>query len=140
LEQAMATGPLASPNTTLDTVEDYISDARVLLLDTNAPFRYDDPSLLEALNVMLLEGRRLRADLYVHNRRLHGKVPHYTINDNSLVPIEEQFRLAFLYGLCGHAIARDQEDIQDERAVWFMNTMSNILTGKNIVTPQQSGG
>jgi len=136
----MATGPLVNPNTTLDTVEDYVSDARVLLLDTIAPFRYDDTSLVEALNVMLLEGRRLRADLYVHNRRMGGKVPRYSIVDNSLVPLEDQFRLAFLYGMCGHAIARDQEDIQDERAVWFLNNMSSILTGKTMFVPQQGAG
>lgn len=134
------TSNLVPTNTTLDTVADYISDARTLLLDTNEPFRYDDPSLLEALNLMLLEGRRLRADLFVHNRRLRGRVPNYRVNDNSEVPIEDQFRLGFLYGLCGHAIARDQEDVQDERAVWFMNVMSNILTGKNVMTPQQGGG
>jgi hypothetical protein len=134
------TSNLVTPNTTLDTVADYITDARVLLLDQTAPFRYDDPSLLEALNLMLLEGRRLRADLFVHNRRLQGRVPVFKINDNSLVPIEDQFRLGFLYGMVGHAIARDQEDIQDERAVSFMNIMSNVLTGKNIVTPQAAGG
>ena len=49
-------------NTTLDTVQDYITDARVLLQDLISPYRYDDPSLLTALNVALLEARRLRAD------------------------------------------------------------------------------
>lgn len=133
-------GPLVSPNTTLDTVADYIDDARVLLLDTISPFRYDDTSLLEALNVTLLEGRRMRADLFVHNRRFGGRVPNFQVNDNSFVPIEDQFRLAFLYGMCGHAVARDQEDVQDERAVWFMNMMSNILTGKNRIASQQPAG
>lgn len=126
-------------NTTLDTVQDYLADARVLLQDTIAPYRYDDPSLLTALNVALLEGRRLRADLFVFNDRDGGIVPNYTVNDNSVVPIEQQFRLAFLHGLIGHAIERDQEDLQDERAVWFLNVMANILTGKNLVTPKQPG-
>lgn len=129
-----------SPNTTLDTVEDYITDARVLLLDQVSPFRYDDASLVEALNWVLLEGRRLRADLFVHNRRFDGRVPRFSKADNTLVPIEDQFRLGFLYGMVGHAISRDQEDVQDERAVSFMNVMANILTGKSIVTPQQAGG
>lgn len=134
------TSNLVAPNTTLDTVNDYIVDARVLLLDQISPFRYDDASLLTSLNVALLEGRRLRADLFVFNDRVGGRVPHFAVNDNTLVPIEEQFRLAFLHGMVGHAISRDQEDVQDERAVWFLNVMGNILTGKNLVAPSKLQG
>lgn len=127
-------------NTTLETVADYIADARVLLLDTVMPPRYDDASLLTALNVALLEGRRLRADLFVYNDRKGGMVPAYTAVDTTPVPMEPQFRLAFLHGIVGHAIERDQEDIQDRRAVAFLNIMSNILTGKNMINPPQGGG
>ena len=133
------TSNLVAPNTTLDTVNDYITDARVLLQDQISPFRYDDPSLLTALNIALLEGRRLRADLFVYNDRRGGAVPHYAVNDNTHVPIEQQFRLAFLHGMVGHVIERDQEDVQDERAVWFLNVMGNILTGKNLVQPKSQG-
>lgn len=129
----------ASPQTTLNTVQDYINDARVLLLDQVAPYRYDDPSLLTSLNVTLLEVRRLRADLFVFADRYGGRVPSYTTNDNTQVPIEEQFRLAILHGLVGHAIERDQEDVQDARAVAFLNIMSSILTGKSMVPTQQPG-
>lgn len=128
-----------APNTTLDTVSDYITDARVLLQDQIAPYRYDDVSLLTALNVALLEGRRLRADLFVFNDRCGGAVAAYHVNDGTLVPIEQQFRLAFLHGMVAHAIERDQEDVQDERAVAFLNIMSNILTGKNMITPPRQG-
>lgn len=130
----------ASTQTTLDTVEDYISDARVLLLDQVAPYRYDDPSLITALNVTLLEARRLRADLFVFNDRQGGRVPHYATNDNTKVPIEEQFRLGILHGVVGHAIERDQEDVQDARAVSFLNIMSNILTGKSMIPTAPPGG
>lgn len=128
-----------APQTTLNTVQDYLTDARVLLLDQNAPYRYDDPSLLTALNVTLLEVRRLRADLFVFSDRYGGRVPSYAANDNTKVPIEEQFRLAVLHGLVGHAIERDQEDVQDARAVAFLNIMNSILTGKSLV-PQGQGG
>jgi hypothetical protein len=126
-------------NTTLETVADYIADARVLLLDGVAPYRYDDSSLLTALNVALLEGRRLRADLFVFSDRHGGAVPAYTSNDTTLVPIEAQFRLAFLHGVVGHAIERDEEYIQDKRAVAFLNIMSNILIGKNMINPPGAG-
>ncbi len=120
-------------NTTLDTVADYVADARVLLLDQVQPYRYDDESLLTALNVALLEGRRLRADLFVFNDRKGGQVPAYTAVDSTCVPIEPQFRLAFLHGVVGHALERDQEDVQDRRAASFLNIMVNILTGKSII-------
>lgn len=127
-------GRAMQTNTTLETVADYIADARVLLLDTVKPYRYDDPSLLVALNVALLEGRRLRADLFVFNDRKGGQVPAYTAVDSTSVPIEPQFRLAFLHGVVGHAIERDQEDVQDRRALAFLDIMTNLLTGKRILT------
>jgi hypothetical protein len=49
--------------------------------------------------------------------------------------MEEQFRLAILHGLVGHAIERDQEDVQDARATAFLTIMSNILIGKTLITP-----
>lgn len=126
------------PNTTLETVTDYINDGRTLLLDEIPPYRYDDPSLLTALNVALLEGRRLRPDLFVFGPD-GGRVPSFFENDNSVVPMEQQFRLAFLHGMVGHALERDQEDTQDQRAVTFLTFMSNLLTGKKIITPAAPG-
>lgn len=126
------------PNTTLDTVNDYISDGRVLLLDTIAPYRYDDPSLLVALNVALLEGRRLRPDLFIFT--CGDDVPTFTANDNTIVPMEKQFRLAFLHGMVGHALERDQEDVQDARSQAFLLYSSNLLIGKRLVSPPAPGG
>lgn len=115
-------------NTTLETVEDYATDMRTLLLDTVSPYRYGDASLLVALNVTLLEMRRLRPDLFIY--RSGRRVPHYTALDDTPVPIEEPFRLALLYGACGHALVRDQEDVQDTRANSFMNLFATVLLGK----------
>lgn len=129
------------PNTTLETVADYISDARTLLLDTISPYRYDDESLIISLNVSLLEGRRLRPDLFVFE--CGGRVPHYSTRDiesKTAVPIEEQFRLAFLHGVLGHALERDQEDVQDQRAVTMLTIMASLLIGKAIVMPPAPQG
>lgn len=124
----------SQPNSTLETVNDYIDDARILLQDTISPFRYDDSSLLTGLNVALLEGYRLRADLFVFNDKCPGgRVPSYFEKDNSVVPIEQGFRLAFLHGMVGHALERDQEDVQDARVMMFLNFMVNQLTGKSII-------
>jgi hypothetical protein len=110
----------------LDTVADYISDARTILLDTIAPNRYDDAYLLVAFNVTLLEARRIRADLFVYSSTT---VPFYAANDATAVPMEQPFRLALVFGTVGHALTRDQEDVQDARATTFMDLFYNILTG-----------
>lgn len=114
--------------TTLDTVQDYVTDARTLLQDVIFPFRYDDLSLLTALNVALLEGRRLRPDLFVYHYGAHVPTfgPKVTTEE---VVIEEQFRHAFVYGLCAHALARDQEDVEDQRSNAFMQVFTTVLTG-----------
>lgn len=113
---------------TLESVAGYIEDVRTLLLDRVPPYRYGDASLLVAFNTALLEGRRLRADLFVFR---HGnRVPSYAEVSSDIVPIEEQFRLAFVYGTAAHALMRDQEDIQDARVNLFMGAMMDILIGK----------
>ena len=119
----------------LATVKEYIEDARTLLLDRIEPYRYSDTSLLVALNLALLEGRRLRADLFVYKNAL--RVPKYTAVSGDEVPIEDQFRLAFVYGLCAHALIRDQEDVQDARSTIFMQTFHSILIG---ISPPPMGG
>jgi hypothetical protein len=116
----------------LETVSDYLTDARVLLQDVIPPYRYDDWSLLTALNVTLLEARRFRADLFVYNRdcgRYSGQVPFYNAVDAERVPLEQSFRLPMVYGLVGHALARDQDDYQDSRASSFLNLFNVALVG-----------
>lgn len=122
---------------TLELVSDYISDSRTLLQDTIQPYRYDDPSLLVAFNVALMEGRRLRPDLFIdcdgHDRPLSFQTT------NVDVPMEYPFRLAFVFGTCAHALARDQEDVQDQRAATFLDTFQTLLTGVR-PGPIQGGG
>ena len=65
-------------------------------------------------------------------------MPSYGAISGEEVPIEPQFRLAFVYGLCGHALLRDQDDVQDQRANLFKSTMESMLTG--LKTPPMAGG
>ena len=120
----------------LEAVEDYITDARVLLLDTVLPYRYDDGSLLVSLNTMLQQMRRLRPDLFVYTG---DDLPAYTAVDDTVVPLEKQFRLALVYGMTSHALARDQEDVQDARATSFMGLFETMLLGLRS-PPVQGGG
>jgi hypothetical protein len=119
------------PSTALSTIDDYIDDGRTLLQDTISPYRYSDTSLIVAMNVALLEGRRLRPDLFVYNKACGPTgVQSFQDKDGTVLVMEEQFRLAFLHGMVAHALERDQEDIQDARAAAFMGIFNAILVGK----------
>lgn len=117
--------------TTLDTVANYVSDARTLLQDIIAPYRYDDLSLLTALNVTMLATRRLRPDLFLGDltTTAFDPIASFSAVDTTEVDIEPPFRLGVLHGLCAHALLRDQEDVQDERADKFMGIFESTLVG-----------
>lgn len=111
----------------LDTVQDYIDRARVLLLDQYAgSYRYPDADLVEALNMGILEARRLRPD--VLQSYFRTSLPDFsTSNMNATVPIDPQYRVAFVYYICGQAQLRDDENTQDSRAVTFLNKFTSQL-------------
>ncbi len=113
-------------NSPLNTVQSLIDDVRVLLLDETIPYRYDDTSLLVALNTCLLEARRGRADLFV-TRWGGNVVPYYGEVSGEPFCMEAPFRLAFVYGTVAHALLRDQEDVQDDRATTFRASFYHIL-------------
>lgn len=102
----------------LDTVAKYVTAARTLLSDTVEPYRYSDGSLVFGLSASLLEARKLRPDLFLG--RLDD-VPEFTANDSSEVEFDQQYRVALLYYIVGHAQLRDDEDTQDARAATFLN-------------------
>lgn len=114
---------------TLETVSDYVTDARVLLQDSISPYRYEDAELAAALSIVLDDTRRLRPDLFLGDgtTTLFADMPSYAAVDSTVVPIENGFRNAVLLGMVGFAIARDQEDVQDARAGIFMKMWRDKL-------------
>ena len=108
----------------LTSVQDYVEDLRTLLLDRTPQYRYSDVQLLVALNVALMEVRRVRSDLIRHN-----DIPSYTVVSDEPVPIEPQFRMAVTYMAAGHALQKDAEDVQDARANSFMQMGHDMLMG-----------
>jgi hypothetical protein len=113
----------------LATVTDYVNEARTLLQDKIAPYRYADDELMSALNVTLLDARRLRPDLFLGDGTTTSlsEVQSFITLDTTAVNIEQGFRLAVLLGVVGHAIARDQEDVQDARADAFLKKFRDKL-------------
>jgi hypothetical protein len=57
-------------------------------------------------------------------------VQSFTAVDDTYVAIEPQFRLAIVHGVIGHALERDQEDYQDQRATSFLALFTQGLVGK----------
>lgn len=114
----------------LSSVQDYVTDARNLLLDKVRPYRYDDDSMVRGLNLALLDGFRLRPDLYLC--RYATEIPQYGEVSGAEVPIEAQFRLAYAYGIASIVLLRDEEDVQDQRAATFRNLFEDILVGRTL--------
>lgn len=113
---------------TLATVADYVRNARVLLQDTVADYRYSDTELVEGLNLGLLEMRRVRADLL--RSYFKTDVPSFSASAMATsVPVDQQYRVALLYYICGQAQLRDDEDTQGARATAFLNKfVAQLLT------------
>jgi hypothetical protein len=103
----------------LDTVADYVTQARVLLQDTVGPtYRYPDTDLVFALNMGITRARQLRADLFIAT---DGVLPYYTVNDGTSVLFEPMYRQGLLQYVVGYVQSRDAEDTTDDRASGFMN-------------------
>ena len=112
----------------LDTVQEYLTRARVLLQDEYAgAYRYSNDVLVEAMNLGLLEMRRLRADLFLSQLRA-GTVPEYSSGTlGASVALDNQYRVALLYYIVGHVQLQDQEDPTDQRATIFLNKFTAQL-------------
>jgi hypothetical protein len=105
----------------LDIVSDYLADARRLLQDRVAPYRYPDEDLVAALNAAVLEARRIRSDIFMVQART-GTLPSFsTAALSAAVPVDHQYRMAFVYYIVGRAALSDEEENEDARATVFMN-------------------
>lgn len=108
----------------LNTVADYVAYARVLTQDTvNSPYRYPDDDFVSALNFAIMESRRIRPDMWIGITAL----PQFTTNDTTAVAIDQQYRIPFVYYMCGQAQLRDEEETQDTRAAAFLNMFTTAL-------------
>lgn len=112
----------------LDTVGDYIIEARRLLQDEYAPYRYEDDDLVDGLNMAMAEARRLRADLFVP---LKFVIPFFvstgTIDKAAKVAIDPMYRSAFMYYIVGRMQLRDDEATTDQRSMAMMSKFTAQL-------------
>lgn len=110
----------------LDTVADYVAEARVLLQDLVETYRYSDAELVSALNMGILTARRLRADLFLESTSLPS-FAEADIAASTAFDMDEQYRVPFVYFIVGYAQLRDEEDTQDARASAFIGKFTSQL-------------
>jgi hypothetical protein len=110
----------------LDTIDDYIREARVLLQDTREPYRYNANEMVDALSAGLGEARRLRGDLFLPL----FEVPAYqglTTPVGTKVPMDRMYQSALLYYLVGKMQLRDDEATTDSRAATLIAKFTQQL-------------
>jgi len=100
----------------LGTVGQYLEEARRLLQDEVTPYRYPDDDLVDALNIGILEARRLRADLFLPLFEIPWVDPSGTIDMAAPVSMDPMYRPALVYYIVGRAQLRDDESTTDQRA------------------------
>lgn len=115
----------------LDTVQDYLTEARTLLQDSVAPYRYPDEDMVRELNIAIMEARRLRPDLFFGFRGKHPYPVFSAASLGDLVPFEEAYKQALTYYLVGKCTLRDEEDTDDRRGA----SMVQKFTAQLITLP-----
>lgn len=108
-----------------DTVQDYNTEARRILQDFVAPYRYADVTLTSALNEAVQEARRLRPDLFLPDPTV---IPFLVALTDSMTWLDVQYRQAFLLYIVGHCEAFDADPAQDARASAFLQGFIARLT------------
>jgi hypothetical protein len=113
----------------LQTVGQYLEESRRLLQDEIAPYRYPDDDLVDALNIGLLEARRLRADLFLPLFDIPWFDPAATIATTKDMPVtlDPMYRQSLVYYIVGRAQLRDDEPTVDQRAASLMTKFTAQL-------------
>jgi hypothetical protein len=110
----------------LDTITDYLAEARILLQDERVPVRYKDSELISALNIAMMEARRLRPDILLGASPGSLAVPEIGATD-PMASIDIQFRTPLLYFVVGHAFERDEEEGASQRAMSYKQRFATSL-------------
>ena len=113
----------------LGTVGQYLEESRRLLQDEFTPYRYADDDLVDALNIGLLEARRLRADLFLPLFDIPWFDPTKTTAPDlaKKVTFDPMYRQSLVYYIVGRAQLRDDESTTDARAASLMTKFTAQL-------------
>jgi hypothetical protein len=111
----------------LDTVGQYLEEARRLLQDEVVPYRYPDDDLVDALNIGLLEAKRIRADLFLPLFDIPWVDPAGTIDSTAKITLDPMYRSSLIYYIVGRAQLRDDEPTVDSRAAGLLQKFTAQL-------------
>lgn len=110
----------------LETVDQYVGEARTLLQDKNEVYRYSNAELVSALNMAIMAARRWRPDLFLEV----ATIPSFAATDITAATVftmDVQYRMPFVLFMVGWAQLRDEEDTQDARAAALMSNFTKQL-------------
>jgi len=107
----------------LETVGQYLEESRRLLQDEFTPYRYPDDDLIDAMNIGLMEARRLRPDLFLPLFEIPWFDPTKSSPDSDLnkpVTLDPMYRSSLVYYIVGRMQLRDDEPTVDQRAAGLL--------------------
>lgn len=111
----------------LNSVADYIRQARVLLQDLVVPYRYSDIDLVDGLNMAVADIARLRPDLCFKLFRT-ASFPFYSASaPTTVVAVDYRYRSAALAYIVGLAQLRDAEETTDAHAAALLQKFTAEL-------------
>jgi hypothetical protein len=117
----------------LDTVQDYVTKSRTMLQDLISPYRFSDDELVGNLNAAILDTRRIRPDLfYQYMTTPYSKtdLPFFVSSSMSdMVDFEPMYRMALVYHMVGYTQLQNNENVDDQRGMAFMQRWTQILGG-----------
>jgi len=107
------------------TVGDIVSEARILLQDTEAGnFRWSDTDLYNALNEGLLTSGLRRPDFY-----RDVPIPQYATTDvNLTINYPDMYKPALINFVIGRIMMQDDEATNFQVATVFVNALTQNLT------------
>jgi hypothetical protein len=107
----------------LETVGQYLEESRRLLQDEFTPYRYPDDDLIDAMNIGLMEARRLRPDLFLPLFEIPWFDPTKSSPGSDLnkpVTLDPMYRSSLVYYIVGRMQLRDDEPTTDQRAAGLL--------------------
>lgn len=128
----MATTPLVK------YIDDAITEARYMIGDARAPFRYTDALMVSHLNTALAEVYRYRPDAYIGNFTTatlgSNQVTGYGTADlstNTAFPLDNRlFFNAVVFFIAGRAELTDDEFTDNSRAMQLLQSFRAMLIGQ----------
>lgn len=112
------------------TIDDAVAETRLIIQDDTVPYRTSDAELVRYLNNGLAETRRLRPDIWIGRTGGMYQIPTYdetNLNTQESFPLSDMYFSAVVNYMVSIQQSRDDQHVNDARAVSFMEMFRNQL-------------